>query len=107
MTKTYDLTRGRRKGLDVPGTTPAPVPRSEQIVPAHESPMPIPKIEPIVCCVCGKSAFVATHDTLENSKTWFQGCSLPTSWFITDSFPPGDDGLKFACSIDCTTKYQG
>lgn len=52
--------------------------------------------ETIRCAHCHREASCLM---LTNSKEWYK--NLPQGWLVTDTYPPGDMGLMFACSEDC------
>jgi hypothetical protein len=53
-----------------------------------------------ICCeVCGKKTVA---DTVEGQ--WY--ASLPSGWFYTHIYPPGDDGVVFCCSEECVKKFN-
>ena len=56
----------------------------------------------IECCQCKKKAEV---QLLLVWNEWISCSQVPKGWFVTDSYPPGDDGLRFACSIICVQRY--
>jgi hypothetical protein len=56
----------------------------------------------ISCCQCEKKAEVPT---ILVWNEWISCSQVPPGWYVTDTYPPGDDGLRFACSISCVQKY--
>jgi len=62
--------------------------------------------EQIECCNCGKTAKVKCY-----SGSWVFAGSFPwnvqgSGWLVTDTYPPGDDGLRYACSYRYAEKYK-
>jgi hypothetical protein len=57
--------------------------------------------EMIKCSVCGETAH--TNMTNVNGREWYE---LPEGWKAADTFPPGDDGLQFACHGCCLAQAR-
>ena len=60
--------------------------------------------EDIQCFYCKHPApqTVKVYIQHEGDRHWFY--TPPEGWFVADSYPPGDDGLRWACSIGCMNK---
>ncbi len=52
--------------------------------------------EDIECCSCRRSA--PTTILWVDGKAWY---FIPSGWFAADTYPPGDEGMVFACSAEC------
>lgn len=62
----------------------------------------------IDCLGCAKNFDVPEHDDAPGHHSeafWVE--DLPRGWIVFDGYPPGDDGLHFACSLACFVAYQG
>ena len=49
--------------------------------------------EKISCSVCKRSAVVGMR-----SYAGFEWYAVPDGWLVSDTYPPGDEGLQFWCS---------
>ena len=56
----------------------------------------------IECCQCKKKAQVKAALLYGD---WIFCNQVPAGWLVTDTYPPGDDGIRFACSVSCAQKY--
>lgn len=58
---------------------------------------------------CGHCHKTATVETLwfgipgSYTRTW---TGLPPGWAVADTYPPGDEGLSYACSLLCGALYS-
>lgn len=58
----------------------------------------------VECCTCKKTAPATAR--CGSGQEWVLVGSIPPGWFVTDTYPPGDDGLRFACSVQCAENYS-
>ena len=57
------------------------------------------------CFYCKKKFSAICYQQTSGDERWFY--ELPSGWYVADSYPPGDDGLYFACSVECMKKGAG
>jgi hypothetical protein len=57
--------------------------------------------ELIECANCGIGADATFIEG--TGRNWM---ITPTGWFVADTYPPGDDGLQYVCSIECARKRE-
>jgi hypothetical protein len=61
---------------------------------------PVESDENIECVVCGAKNIANTYYTTKQFYT-----KIPEGWMFCDSYPPGDSGIEFVCSKECTERY--
>ena len=54
-------------------------------------------------CVTCRSV---VHFTMVDKVACEAIAAVPHGWIVFDRYPPGDDGLGFACSVKCLRKFQ-
>jgi hypothetical protein len=56
------------------------------------------------CEVCGVRTTVSVFRSEYNDRDWIR--EMPDGWLVADTFPPGDSGLQFVCSLSCALKQS-
>jgi hypothetical protein len=59
------------------------------------------RAEAIKCVGCGSGTWATFIEG--TGRDWMM---TPTGWFVADTYPPGDNGLQYACSIECARKRE-
>ncbi len=54
----------------------------------------------IKCYGCNKKENVKVLNPYSDDAV-----GVPNGWFVLDTYPPGDCGPEFACSMQCAEKY--
>lgn len=65
--------------------------------PPVESAIRGPYTDVIKCVTCGGST--GANYYVSPDDKWFY--ELVSGWLVADTYPPGDDGLQFACCLEC------
>lgn len=61
----------------------------------------ITQLELLECRVCKVQVGAITASP--NGRTWLQA---PEGWYVADTYPPGDNGLQYVCSLECLEKLN-